>query len=277
MMMENNRNPVCLDALCAALAQVMGIDTPKEAAPADQRLLDFVQDKLKGQKVERIILYNPDAISQWVAQKYPQLLEGVRDNTALSLPYHTVMPSVTPVCFGTLYTGAQPRVHGIEKYEKPVIRIDTLFDALIRAGKKPVIIADTQCSMGKIFLERPMDYFHYDTCAQINAKAAEVILSGEYDFIAIYNGNYDSRVHKKGCESVEALGALHANSEAFATLSQLVRTRGGDKNTLMGFAMDHGSHDLDAPRPGSMGGHGTDMPEDLNIVHHYQVYPAQKS
>lgn len=30
----------------------------------------------------------------------------------------------------------------------------TSLDALIRAGKKPVIIGDTTCSLGKIFLER---------------------------------------------------------------------------------------------------------------------------
>ncbi|NLB41411.1 MAG: hypothetical protein GX815_03990 [Clostridiales bacterium] len=67
------------------------------------------------------------------------------------------MPSVTPVCFDTLYTGAQPEVHGIQKYEKLVIKIDSLFDALIRQGKKPVIIVETNCSMSKIFLERDMD------------------------------------------------------------------------------------------------------------------------
>lgn len=66
----------------------------------------------------------------------------------------TVMPSVTPVCFGTMYTGAQPEVHGIQKYEKPVIKIDTFFDALIRAGKKPVIVATPKCSLSNIYLER---------------------------------------------------------------------------------------------------------------------------
>ena len=49
-----------------------------------------------------------------------------------------------------MYTGAQPEVHGIRKYEKPVIRIDTLWDALVRAGKKAAIVADNKCSMGKL-------------------------------------------------------------------------------------------------------------------------------
>ncbi len=39
----------------------------------------------------------------------------------------------------TMYTGAQPAVHGITAYAKPVIKIDTIFDALIRAGKNPLL------------------------------------------------------------------------------------------------------------------------------------------
>ena len=54
------------------------------------------------------------------------------ERTDLEVRYETVMPSVTPVCFGTMYTGAQPEVHGIRRYEKPVIKIDTIFDVLIR-------------------------------------------------------------------------------------------------------------------------------------------------
>ena len=35
--------------------------------------------------------------------------------------------------------------------------------------------------------------------------------------------------------------------------------------------MDHGSHDIDEIRKGKhyLGHHATDMPEDLNICHHY--------
>ena len=93
-----------------------------------------MDEKLQGRKADRILMYNPDAIAQWIYEKYPNFLQEVTDNTELNLPLCTVMPSVTPVCFGTMYTGAQPAVHGIRKYEKPVVRTDTVFDALIRAG-----------------------------------------------------------------------------------------------------------------------------------------------
>jgi len=46
--------------------------------------------------------------------------------------------------------------------------------------------------MSKIYLEREMDYFFYDTVEAVNAKTAELIMKDEYDIIAVYNGNYDS-------------------------------------------------------------------------------------
>jgi len=260
-----------LDTICAALCYAMGIEAPACAAPASPELCAYVDDKLAGKKADRILMYNPDAIAQWVQEKYPQLMKEVPVRTEISLPLLSVMPSVTPVCFGTMYTGAQPEVHGIRKYEKPVIKIDTIFDAMIRNGKRCAIIGDNSCSMGKIYLEREMDYFLYDTIDEINAKAVELIMADEYDFIAVYNGNYDSLMHKHGPESVEALGELRSNSHTFAELSELVARHWQKHNTLVGFAMDHGCHEID----GGCGSHGLDMDEDLHIVHHFMAYPAK--
>lgn len=260
-----------LDTICAALCYAMGIEAPACAASASPELCAYVDEKLAGQKADRILMYNPDAVAQWVQEKYPQLMKEVPTRTEIALPLTSVMPSVTPVCFGTMYTGAQPEVHGIRKYEKPVIRIDSIFDALIRNGKRCAIVADTNCSMGKIYLEREMDYFLYETIDEINAKAAELVMADEYDFIAVYNGNYDSLMHKFGSESIEALGELRANSHAFAELSVLVDRYWSKHNTLVGFAMDHGCHEID----GGCGSHGLDMDEDLHIMHHFMAYPSK--
>ena len=89
--------------------------------------------------------------------------------------------------------------------------------------------------------------------------------------MAIYNGNYDSTMHKNGPESPLSLAALHANAQAFATFAALVRDNWGAHDTLMGFAMDHGCHEID----GGCGSHGLDMEEDLNIVHRYRAFPAR--
>lgn len=263
-------NETSLDTLCAALAYALGIEAPKEAAAPNATLCDYIDRVLEGKKADRIFMYNPDAVGQWVYQKYPQLLKKTINRTELELPFCTVMPSVTPVCFGTMYTGAQPSVHGIQKYEKPVLTIETIFDALIKAGKKPAIVANPKCSIGNIFLNRKMDYFLYSSTEEVNAKAAELIMQDEYDFLVVYNGNYDARMHKCGPESVEALAELLANDEAFGMFSVLIERFWKKHNTLVGFAMDHGCHEID----GNCGSHGLDMEEDLNIMHLYKLYKA---
>ena len=263
------RNSTSLDTLCSALCYALGIEAPKEAAAPNPLLTDYIDQKLNGQKADRIFMYNPDAVAQWIFEKYPQFFKEVTTRTELQLPMCTVMPSVTPVCFGTMYTGAQPAVHGIQAYAKPVITIDTIFDALLRAGKKPVILATTNCSMAKIFLERDMDYFIFDSIAAVNAKAAQLILEDKYDFIAVYNGNYDARMHKTGPESTAALGELRINANTCGMFSEMIAEHWKDHNTLLGFAMDHGCHEIDD----ECGSHGLDMDEDLNITHFYKVLP----
>ena len=260
-----------LDTLCAALCRIMGVTPPSEAAEACAALTDYASEAFGGKCADRIFMYNPDAIAEWVNEKYPRLLREVHARCSLALPFCTVMPSVTPVCFGTMYTGAQPEVHGIRSYVKPVITVDSIFDAMLRAGKKCAIVSTENDSLSMIFLERAIDYFFYPTVEEVNAKAAELILRDEHDVIVVYNGNYDTVMHKFGPESVEALSELRINSEAFATFDALIGTHWQQHNALVGFAMDHGCHEID----GGCGSHGLDMPEDLNIVHYYKAHAAK--
>lgn len=266
-------NADSLDTLCAALAYAMGIDPPKYAAPKNRELVNYIDKVFDGEKADRVVMYNPDAIAQWIYQKYPDYLNSVKGNTDKEIYLSTVMPSVTPVCFGTMYTGAQPSIHGIQKYEKPVITIDTIFDRLIDAGKKVALITYGKSSLGKIFLDRNMDYYHFEDGGidAVNAKAMEVILRDEHDFIVIYNGNYDSVMHKNGPESARALSELRSNDHIFGVISNLIKTHWKHHNTLVGFAMDHGCHEID----GGCGSHGLDMPEDINIVHCYKGYARE--
>lgn len=268
--MNTELNPTSMDVVCAALTYALGVEAPACAAAPSAELCAYIDEKLGGAKADRILMYNPDAVGQWLYEKYPQLFREADARAELRLPLRSVMPSVTPVNFGTMYTGAQPAVHGIVKYAKPVIRIDTLFDALLRAGKRPVIIASPKCSMGNIFLEREMDYFLCDSIDAINAKAAQIIIEDQYDVVIVYNGNYDSTMHKKGPESIEALSELRHNVHTFAMLCEMVKRHWRGHDTLVGFAMDHGCHEID----GDAGAHGLDMPEDCNVTHLYRIYPA---
>ena len=271
---EAVRNEDSLDGICAALAYSMGIESPEYASPMNSKLANYIDRVFDGEKADRIIMYNPDAIAQWIYEKYIDFFNEVHRNVDLKIPLASVMPSVTPVCFGTMYTGAQPEIHGIQKYEKPVITIDTIFDALIRAGKKVALITYGKCSMSRIFLERDIDYFHFEEgdIVEVNAKAFEIILGDEHDFVVIYNGNYDCIMHKFGPESMEALAELKINCHIFSCIAELVKNNWKHHNTLIGFAMDHGCHEID----GNCGSHGLDVLEDINIVHLYKGFRKEE-
>jgi transcriptional regulator with XRE-family HTH domain len=268
----NKTNTNSLDTICASLCYALGIEPPKFANSKNFELCNYIDKVFDNEKADRVVMYNPDAIAEWIYNKYPELLARAKDNSDIEIPLSTVMPSVTPVCFATMYTGAQPQVHGIQKYEKPVITIDTIFDALIRAGKKPALVTYGKCSLGKIFLERNMDYYHFESgpsgIEDVDAKAIELILKDQHDFIVIYNGNYDSAMHKNGPEGIKSLSELRVNAHFFGMLSSCIKEHWSHHNTLIGFAMDHGCHEID----GNCGSHGLDMPEDINIVHLYKGY-----
>lgn len=270
--MDAKMNEISLEGLAASLAYAMGIEPPEFAGAPIEMLTEYVDRALAGQKADRVFIYNTDAIAHWIFDKYPQLSESARERTELTLPMYTVDPPKTPIAFGTMYTGAPPQVHGIVQYEKKLITIDTLFDALVRAGKKVALLTRPRYSMAVIFAERPIDYYFCETWPDVNAKAAELIIQDQYDFILTYNANYDDVQHKKGPESVEALSEMRYNYQTYCMFDTLIRDHWKHHNVLMGTGMDHGCHELEDGR----GTHRDNSPEDRNIVHLYKAYPAVK-
>lgn len=261
-------NAYSMASVAAGFTRALGVEPPYRA----QRIARPLEQLIEGAHCARAVIYNPDAIAQWLWQKYTPDFEEVYRYTSLALPLRAVMPSVTPVCFGTMYTGTLPEVHGIRKYEKPVLRTDSVYDALIRAGKKCAIVSQDGASMSRIFLEREMDYFtQYEAEEDVIAKAEELIASGKYDFISIYNGNYDHTMHGTRVESPEALAVMRKNCRFFGELMRTVEScyKG---ETFVGFATDHGCHDN--PETGR-GTHGTDLTDDLNVVHFYGILRGQ--
>lgn len=268
--MNDQLNQKTLEGLAAALAYAMGVEPPKHAAQPNGDLTAYVDRCLAGQKADRVFIYNTDAIAQWVIEKYPHLSEGARSRMELELPMRTVNPPKTPIAFGTMYTGAAPEVHGIVQYEKKLITIDTLFDALVRAGKKVALLTRNYYSMAVIFAGRPIDYFFCDTWPDVNAKAVELIMRDEYDFILTYNANFDDIMHRKGPESVESLSEMRFNFQTFCMFDTLIKEHWRHHNVLIGTGMDHGCHAVE----NGTGTHCDNTPEDRNIVHYYKIYPA---
>ncbi len=270
-----NRNS--LTRFAATICKVMGIEAPACAEPPLDWVCDTLDDLCKD-GFDRVLIHNPDAVGMWLYQAYPDAFEPVLKHTQLTIPFKSPMPSVTPVCFGTMYTGAEPAVHGIQEYAKPVIQIDTFFDAVLRAGKKVAMIATEKCSLSNIFLGRDIHFYHCETEGEVVEKAQNLIADDEYDVICVYTFRFDSRNHGLGPDARDTINALYRQGQFFDMLVSAVKRNWKQHNTLVTFSPDHGVHkvepygsELNTKGKPVRGHHGSDRTQDLNILHYLGV------
>lgn len=265
--MADLNSSICISSVAATALAVSGIEIPENIENPNKLITALAEKKLGGKKADRVVLYNPDAVALWIYQKYTEKFTDAALCSDLALPMLSVMPSVTPVCFASMYSGVMPDVHGIKKYEKPVLTVKTLFDWFAAAGKKAAIVSTDRDSISMIFLEREMEYFIYDTPEEVNKKALELIDEDRFDLIVIYNGNYDGTMHKHGPEAEESLKALEMNIAFYSELVAKINAQWKDHSVFYGFCPDHGCHEID----GGCGSHGLDMEEDMNVIHFYGI------
>ncbi len=262
------KNALRITQTAATVAALMGFSMPEAADCPNAIVLDAAKRILGGNPVQRALLYNPDAIALWLYQKYTVQFLPVLQHACLSLPVASVMPSVTPVCFASMYSGLLPEKHGIQTYTKPVLTVSTLFDCAIAQGHTPLIISTEGDSITKIFLERNMDYIVCQTPEECNVKAMAAIQENRHDIIVVYNGNFDATMHRWGPESPEALSQLTHNAQSYASLCAAARDAWQGLAAMTAFLPDHGCHEID----GHLGSHGLDMAEDMNIIHFYNFF-----
>ncbi len=265
--MSDFYSSICISSVKSTVLELFGIDKKDADSLSNPLVNALAAKKLNGKKIDRAVIYNPDAVALWLYKKYTDMFTKAAISSDIAMPMLSVMPSVTPVCFASMYTGVMPEVHGIKRYEKPVLTAHTLFDAFVEAGKKAAIVSTSGDSISKIFLERDMDYYIYDELEDVNKKALDLIDEDKYDLIVIYNGNYDGTMHKHGPESAESLSALKNNIDFYDMLIDKIRTQWKHHDVFFGFCPDHGCHEID----GGCGSHGLDMTEDMNIIHFYGI------
>ncbi len=258
----------------ATVAELMGIDAPKGSAAVNELVYAKAKAALpKGvDSYDRVLMYNPDAVAWWLYQKYTHLFAPAVMNTDIQIPATSMVPSITPVCFASMYTGLEPKEHGITGFMWPVLTVETLFDTAIRAGKKCAIVSTWGDSMSRIYLERDMDYYIKSTYPEVFEKALEVVAEDKYDLVCVYNATYDATMHTYTPEHEKSLAVLEKNCRDFVTLLDAVRTHWAGHNTFYGFCTDHGCHatDMSKVKPGDKvcpGGHGADIDVDMNVVH----------
>lgn len=214
---------------------------------------------------DRIFIFNPDAIGSWIYEKYREKFMPLVQRADIAVDMLSVFPPLTPVCFASMYSGLAPSEHGIQRYVKPTLKADTIFDYLPLKKYRVAIVCTSGDSIAEIFKGREVDYFIYDSIKMCNDKAFELIERDEHDMIVLYNGNYDWAMHRFGPEGKRSMLELEKNIAVFCELHDFISEKWTEHNTTLMFAADHGCHRQLLP-PGS---HGKNIEKDMNIKHFY--------
>ena len=259
--------------LTPTICEFFGIEEPAACgAVAIAPVVDQVARTMGEGKMEKVVLFCCDAMGEHQREHFPEVFERIEKVAPFRIPSVAVMPSVTPVCYGTIFSGAAPCVHGIQKYEKPVLEVETLFDVLAKAGKNVAIVSVNTCSIDMIFRKRNVDYYSLNTDARCREVAEMLLRNDDYDMIVCYSTEYDSLSHKTGCDSETSLTALKNCVQYFEDFARLTDEIWGKYNRVLIWAPDHGNH----PVSETSGTHGTNTPEDMLVNHFYRITPGKK-
>lgn len=254
--------------LTATICELFGVEAPASCgAYSIAPVVDHAGKVMGEGKMEKAVLFCADALGEHQREYFPEIFRKIEKTAPFCMECVSVMPSVTPVCYGTIFTGASPAVHGIQRYEKPVLSVETLFDALIKGGKSVAIVSCNECSIDRIFRQRRIDYFSLRSDQLAFEWTMELIRRNEYDLIVCYMGDYDSTMHKTGCFSEEAKAQALLAAERFERLAEAMDEYYKAYNRTLVFVPDHGGHDVDDGH----GTHGMDVAEDMLVSHCYRL------
>lgn len=244
-----------------------GLRLPKTAtANPISEVLEPMRKAFDGRPVQKVFLYCGDCLGDVLLQKYPVDFHDVLAISDAVIKSANVMKTVTPVCFATIFCGAGPESHGIHVYEKPVVKIETLFDVFLEAGKKIAIFSMPDNSVITIFRERNIDYIECKSDAEAAAAAIRALNDGnDYDLIVVHDCEYDTVMHQTGTESPESEAARRAVLKRWVETVTAVDEAWRDFDHLAVLISDHGSHN----NQNGKGVHGEDVLSDAVVNHFY--------
>jgi hypothetical protein len=262
-----------ITSVTPTICELMNVIPPKGAsAPPINYIVEAAREILKEGVVEKALLYAPDAIGEWLFQAHKNKFIHVLKIAPIQVEVRSMMPSNTPVCYASMFTGMKPAEHGITKYMRPVLQVETMFDALAKSGKRVALVAEKDCTIDLIFRDRDIDYYREEYDPQVEERTHKLLETDDYDVIVVYQWEYDDLMHRSTPTDPKAIEAFKRHLETFKRLAEAFNERYHNKNRVIAFLPDHGTH-LD-PDTGK-GSHGTDSPEDMEVRHFWGVYKGE--
>ena len=247
-------NEQSLKRLAPTVAALLGLPAPQSAAepPLDEPLADLAP-------AERVAVLAPDALGWYpfgLWRHEMPYLDGLHKSRSMVL--RAVMPTITPVNFSTMLTGAEKADHGVGTFNDNFV-CETLFDVLRREGHQSAGVGQKGYTGGEL-LGRFADLWgkaESNTDAEVEEIALRFATEQRPKFMIVQLGTTDDVFHKYGPTSREVLPVVRETDER---LRRMVATL-----KKLGYAVlitaDHGQHDAE----GGGGSHGQERDEDALV------------
>ena len=257
-------------ALAPTVSALFGVPAPTVSMEKPLRsVLEYAAGQFDGGGITRCLIYCPDALGNHLWSQFPENRARITRCCPHRVTVSAMLPPKTPVCFASAFTGAAPEIHGIRRYERPVLACDTLFDALSRAGRRVAIVAVRDSSIDLIFRNRSVDYFSEEYDSEVSTRALSLIAADAHEVVVVYHQEYDDELHRTQPFSPGAIRAMQNHVASVEMLAKAVRSSWSKHASAMVVAPDHGAHvDPDTGR----GDHGLDIEEDVSVSHWYGVF-----
>jgi len=212
--------------------------------------------------VERLVVVVIDAfgLSTWATSRMEVPTFNALANRHL-IHLRSVMPTITPVNFATMLTGAHPDTHRIrDRTER--LTLETVFDVLRESGRVSATAARAVSSLGILispFADRP-GLAESNTDEEVCAIAVEAMVE-RADLLWVQLLDLDDAGHQHGPLSSESVAAAHRDDGYLREIAETASRKGYSLIVLA----DHGQHTV-VGDDGEVGGtHGTNADDDVYV------------
>jgi predicted AlkP superfamily pyrophosphatase or phosphodiesterase len=243
--------------LAPTVCGLLGVRPPSAAETGP---LEEVIGEMGPQERLAVVVIDAFGSSTWAAARQETPTFNALANRHL-LHLRSVMPSITPVNFATMLTGAGPEAHSIRDRTED-LALETIFEVLRECGKVSATAARAVSSLGILIsphADRP-GIAASNLDEEVKAIALGHLRSG-VDLLWVQLLDVDNTGHAHGPLSPRSVDACHRDDGHLREIAGAAYEEGYGLIVLA----DHGQHTVEAEDGVRQGTHGTDMPEDVYV------------
>jgi predicted AlkP superfamily pyrophosphatase or phosphodiesterase len=239
------------------VCKILGVKLP---ASAEKGPLKEVVSTMGHQDRLAVVVIDAFGASTWTAARTETPTFNALANRHL-LHLRSVMPTITPVNFSTMLTGAGPEAHGIRDRTEE-LSLETIFDVLRGEGRTSATAARALSSLGILIsplADRP-GIADSNLDEEVCVIAVERLREG-VDLLWVQLLDVDDAGHMHGPLSSQGIAATHRADDHLREIA--VAAYEGEYGLIA--LADHGQHTITRDDGTQGGWHGTEADDDVYV------------